>query len=171
MRSSRLHVRLHLSWVAALALAFVAVVPLHAAKPKAEAAAEEAGDAGSAKEPKGATTVSIEQPIARVHEAALNALAVIGCKVKTTEATYLEGKRSNKMGFAVGSGGEVVKVWLTADGEGRTTVKVATTKTMLGYAGQRSWNQPVIDEINKAFAPADPAAPAAPSGGGAAATP
>ncbi len=167
MRPSRLHVLRHFSWIAALAVALVAVAPLHAAKPKND----DTGEAESAKEPKGATTVLVEQPIERVQEAALNALAVIGCKMRKTEATYLEAKRSNKMGLAVGSGGEVIKIWLTAEGPGKTTVKVATVKTMVGYAGQRSWNERVVDEITKAFAPADPAAPAAAAGGGAAATP
>jgi hypothetical protein len=116
-----------------------------------------------AKEPKGATTITLDHPIARVQQAAVNALAVIGCKLRKNEATYLEGKRSNKLGLVVGSGGEMIKVWLTADGEARTTVKVATVKSMLGYAGQRSWNEAIVDEIQKELAGRPPVAPAEPA--------
>lgn len=131
--------------IAAALFGMVATASLSAAEAK-----DSSGDGG--KEPKGATTIVLEQPIARVQQAAVNALAVIGCKIRKNEATYLEGKRSNKVGLAVGSGGETIKVWLTADGPTKTSLKVATAKSMMGYVGQRSWNEAVVQEIQKDLA-------------------
>ena len=34
------------------------------------------------------------------------------------------------------------------------TLKVATAKSMVGYAGQRSWNAAIVEEINKELAAA-----------------
>lgn len=86
-----------------------------------------------------------------VHKAAVDALAVVGVDVKKDEPGFLEGKRHNKMGLVLGSGGEVLSVTLTAVDANKTEVKVRTTKTFVGRAGQKVWDQPVLDEISKAL--------------------
>ena len=69
------------------------------------------------------------------HQAALHALATIGADVKVNQPTYVEGRRPNKIGLVVGSGGETIKIWLTAQGD-KTAVKVKTEKSFVGIAGQ-----------------------------------
>jgi hypothetical protein len=111
-------------------------------------------------------TATIQQPIAAVKTAASNALTVVGVDIKKDEATYVEGPRKRKIGAFVGSGGEVVSVALTDKGGTATEITIRTKKTFVGRAGQKVWDQTVLDEINKAFsAPpaAEPAAPAAPA--------
>lgn len=113
-------------------------------------------------------------PIADVQKAAAAALAVVGCTIKKDEPGLLEGYRERKIGVFVGSGGETVTVTLTASGDAQTQVDVRTKKTFVGGAGQKNWNQPVLDEIAKVLAgtpsaaptaapPATPSEPAAPA--------
>ncbi len=83
-----------------------------------------------------------------VHAAALQALAGIGCEVKKDTPLAIEGKRSNKIGLAVGSGGEKLFVELKDLGEGKTEVKVTTKKTMVGLVGQKLWNEEVATQIS-----------------------
>lgn len=85
-----------------------------------------------------------------VHAAALQALAGIGCEVKKDTPTAIEGKRSNKIGLAVGSGGEKLFVELKDLGEGKTELKVTTKKTLLGIVGQKLWNAEVASQISNA---------------------
>lgn len=82
-----------------------------------------------------------------VHDAALQALAGIGCEVKKDTADLIEGKRPNKVGLAVGSGGEKLFVTIKDAGNGRTEFKVTTKKTLLGIAGQKRWNDEVAAKI------------------------
>jgi hypothetical protein len=98
-----------------------------------------------------------------VHKAAADALAVIGCEIKKDEPTHLEGYRSHKVGAFVGSGGETVTVSIVTQAEGKTNVDVRTKKSFLGMAGQKNWDQPVIDEIRKALS--STAAPSTASSG------
>ena len=85
-----------------------------------------------------------------VHAAALQALAGIGCKIKSDTPTAIEGKRSNKVGLAVGSGGEKLFVEIKDLGNGKTELKVMTKKTMLGYVGQKLWNGEVATQVSNA---------------------
>jgi hypothetical protein len=82
--------------------------------------------------------------LAAAHQSGLDALAKIGANVKKNEPAYLEGRRPNKIGLVVGSGGETVKIWLTAQGGAKTAVKVKTVKSFVGIAGQRNWDSEVI---------------------------
>lgn len=111
--------------------------------------------------------VTFEKPLEQVQTAAVDALVVVGVEIKKQEPGFVEGKRKNKVGAFVGSGGEVLSVKLTAVDAGKTEVKVRTTKTFVGRAGQKVWDQPVIDEMTKSLgvsaAPAAAAAPAASS--------
>jgi hypothetical protein len=92
---------------------------------------------------------AVAYPIEAVKKAAADALTVIGCTIKKDESTYVEGVRSRKIGAFVGSGGETVSVTLAPAGDGKTSVDVRTKKTFLGVAGQKNWDQPVLDEIMK----------------------
>lgn len=85
-----------------------------------------------------------------IHAAALQALAAIGCEVKKDSPTSIEGKRSNKIGLAVGSGGEKLFVELKDLGDGKTELKVTTKKTMVGIVGQKLWNEEVATQISNA---------------------
>jgi hypothetical protein len=105
--------------------------------------------------------VTFDKPAEQVHKAAVDALTVVGVEIKKDEPNLVEGKRKNKMGAFVGSGGEVLSVALTAVDGGKTEAKIRTTKTMLGRAGQKVWDQQVADEMNKSLGLAPAAAPAA----------
>ncbi len=112
---------------------------------KAEVAPSEA------KENKKNTTVLVlAAPPDKVHAAALEALAAIGCKVKKDSPNYIEGKRSNKVGLAVGSGGEKLFVEIKDLGDGTSELKVITKKTMAGIIGQKRWNEEVAFHIRDA---------------------
>jgi hypothetical protein len=104
---------------------------------------------------------TLDQPISSVHKAAIDALTVIGCTIKKEEATYIEGKRERKIGAFVGSGGETVSVTLSEAAAGKVAVDIRTAKTFVGGAGQKNWDQPVLDEMTKVLAAPAPA-PAAP---------
>jgi hypothetical protein len=100
---------------------------------------------------------SFDKPIAAVHKAAVDALTVIGCTIKKEDPAYVEGKRERKIGVFVGSGGETVSVALTDSGSGKVSVEVHTAKTFVGGAGQKNWDQAVVDEMTKQLAAAAPA--------------
>jgi hypothetical protein len=102
--------------------------------------------------------------VAEVHKAAVDALTAVGVEIRKDEANLLEGKRKNKMGAFVGSGGEVLSVALTSIDGGKTEAKIRTTKTFVGRAGQKVWDQQVADEMAKSLGAAAPAAPAASTG-------
>jgi hypothetical protein len=106
--------------------------------------------------------VTFDKPVEQVHKAAVDALTVVGVDIKKDEATFVEGKRKNKVGAFVGSGGEVLSVALTAVDGGKTEAKIRTTKTFVGRAGQKVWDQQVADEMAKSLSGAAPA-PAAPT--------
>jgi hypothetical protein len=95
-----------------------------------------------------------------VHKAAADALAVIGCEIKQDEPTHLEGYRKHKVGVFVGSGGETVSVSITAQAEGKTNVDIRTKRTFVGGAGQKNWDQPVLDEIRKSLSSTAASSPA-----------
>jgi len=94
-------------------------------------------------------TVTFDKPVEQVQKAAVDALTVIGVNIKKQEPTLVEGKRKNKMGAFVGSGGEVLSVTLAAVDAGKTSAKIRTTKTFVGRAGQKVWDQSILDEMNK----------------------
>jgi hypothetical protein len=85
----------------------------------------------------------LDKPQTAAHQAALHALATIGAVVQKDTLAYVQGRRPNKMGLVVGSGGETVKIWLTAQGS-KTSVSVKTEKSFAGIAGQKNWDAQVI---------------------------
>ena len=94
---------------------------------------------------------TLDHPIQAAQKAAVNALTVIGCTIKKEDPTYVEGKREHKVGVFVGSGGETVSVTLTPAGDGKVSVNVRTKKSFVGMAGQKNWDQPVLDEMLKSL--------------------
>ncbi|MBS0632139.1 MAG: hypothetical protein JSS11_09515 [Verrucomicrobia bacterium] len=110
------------------------------------------GEAAETEGKKNITVIVLTAKPEAIHAAALQALAGIGCEVKKDTPTAIEGKRSNKMGLAVGSGGEKLFVDLKDKGDGKTEVRVTTKKTMLGYVGQKLWNEEVAKQISDAVA-------------------
>ncbi|MDQ8202916.1 hypothetical protein QEH54_07820 [Pelagicoccus sp. SDUM812003] len=93
------------------------------------------------------TMVTVAATPDQVREAALEALASIGCKIKKNNKTAIEGKRPNKVGLAVGSGGEKLFVDIVDMGDGTCEVTVKTKKTMVGLVGQKLWNEEVAQTI------------------------
>jgi hypothetical protein len=103
---------------------------------------------------------TLDHPMEAVRKAAIDALTVIGCTIKKEDPAYIEGKREHKVGVFVGSGGETVTVTLSDAGGGKVGVDIKTAKTFVGGAGQKNWDQPVLDEMTKTLA----AAPATAAG-------
>jgi hypothetical protein len=96
-------------------------------------------------------TVTFDHPAEAVQKAAIDALTVVGVELKKQEPLFLEGKRKNKVGLFVGSGGEVLSVALTPVDGSKTQAKIRTTKTFVGRAGQKVWDQPIADEMTKSL--------------------
>jgi len=101
-------------------------------------------------------TVSFDKPVEQVQKAAVDALTTVGVEIKKQEPTVVEGKRKNKVGLMVGSGGEILTVTLTSLEPGKTQAKVRTTKTFVGRAGQKVWDQPVLEEMAKVLGVSPP---------------
>lgn len=97
---------------------------------------------------KGKSPTSFAKPIARVREAGLRALTFVGCEVKERHEYYLAGRRPNKFGLFVGSGGETVEIFLLPDGES-TQVWVDTDLSFVGMAGQQGWNEQILAEMTR----------------------
>ena len=98
--------------------------------------------------PDAAPNAEFAKPMAKVKEASLNALVVLGCEIKKDLPNYVEGKRVRKVGAFVGSGGETLRVWLS-EANGKTSIKVSTDKTFVGGAGQKNWDKELVEEITK----------------------
>ncbi len=97
------------------------------------------------------TRAVFDLPQERVQTAAQHALVVTGFEIKKQETNYVEGYRPRKVGVFVGSGGESVGVWLTALAAGKTEVKIKTARTLVGGAGQKNWDNTVLDELSKSL--------------------
>lgn len=126
-----------------LLFAFVATLPTFAKAAPEKAEAEEKDGK------KNVTTFVLAAKPDAIHAAALQALAAIGCEVKKDSPLAIEGKRANKVGLAVGSGGEKLFVTLKEIGDGKTEVSVTTKKTLMGIVGQKLWNEEVAKQIRE----------------------
>ena len=91
---------------------------------------------------------TIAYPLAKVLEAARQALATYGCDVKKEKPDYLECTRSRHVGVMVGSGGEKVTVELSEKGA-ETRVQIKTGKGFVGRLGKKNWSTPIFDEMMK----------------------
>ena len=91
---------------------------------------------------------TFDDSIDAVKKAAADALTVVGCEIKKNDSNYIEGVRAHKMGAFVGSGGETVSVALTAT-DGKISVEIHTKKSFVGMAGQKNWDESVLEEMKK----------------------
>ena len=91
---------------------------------------------------------TVVYPIDKVLDAAKQAIATYGCSVKKEKADYLECTRDRHVGVFVGSGGEKVKVKLSAKGS-ETRVQINTGKGFVGRLGKKNWSTPIFDEMMK----------------------
>lgn len=89
------------------------------------------------------------QPLDKAREAALRALTFVGCELKKKEPYYVSGRRPNKIGLFVGSGGETVEVFLYPAKENETHVWVDTDLSFVGIAGQQDWSEKAMAEISR----------------------
>jgi hypothetical protein len=89
------------------------------------------------------------KPLAVVQKASVDALVVTGFDIQRSEPQYVEGYRPRRVGLFVGSGGETVGIWLEPIDNSKTRVRVDTARTFAGGAGQRNWNEPVLEELDK----------------------
>ena len=110
-----------------------------------------AAQAGDKADPsKGSNDIdrTIAYPMAKVLDAAKQALATYGCNVKNEKPDYIECTRDRHVGVMVGSGGEKVTVQLSAKSS-ETRVEVKTGKGFVGRLGKKNWSTPVFDEMMK----------------------
>ena len=91
---------------------------------------------------------TIAYPMDKVLDAAKQALATYGCSIKKEKTDYLECTRDRHVGVFVGSGGEKVKVKLSAKGS-ETRVQISTGKGFVGRLGKKNWSTPIFDEMMK----------------------
>ena len=98
---------------------------------------------------KGKPPVVFQKGHEDVRQAGLRALVFVGCEIKTESPYFLCGRRPNKFGLFIGSGGETVKIFLYPKSETETHVWVDTDKSFVGLAGQQGWDKQVIEELTK----------------------
>ena len=91
---------------------------------------------------------TVAYPIAKVLDAAKQALNTYGCDVKKEKPDYLECTRDRHVGAFVGSGGEKVTVQLSAKGS-ETRVEIKTGKGFVGRLGKKNWSTPIFDDMMK----------------------
>jgi hypothetical protein len=93
---------------------------------------------------------TVAYPIARVLDAARQAMATYGCDSKKDKekADYLECTRDRHVGVMVGSGGEKVTVKLSEKGN-ETRVEIKTGKGFVGRLGKKNWSTPIFTEMMK----------------------
>jgi len=91
---------------------------------------------------------TIAYPMDKVLDAAKQALATYGCSIKKEKPEYLECTKDRHIGVFVGSGGEKVKVKLSAKGS-ETRVQINTGKGFVGRLGKKNWSTPIFDEMMK----------------------
>lgn len=91
---------------------------------------------------------TIAYPMDKVLDAAKQSLATYGCSIKKEKTDYLECTRDRHVGVFVGSGGEKVKVKLSAKGS-ETRVQISTGKGFVGRLGKKNWSTPIFDEMMK----------------------
>lgn len=97
---------------------------------------------------KGKPAAFFPHPVEEVRVAALRALNFVGCETKINKPYHLSGRRPNKFGLLVGSGGETVEVFLKPAAAG-TDVWVDTDLSFVGMAGQQGWNDQVLEEMRR----------------------
>lgn len=93
--------------------------------------------------PKSGKTLTVDKSLQEAHKSALQALTKLDCEIKADTATYVAGFRRRHIGVLVGSGGETLKIWLEEISATQSRVTVSTSKSLLGIAGQKNWDDEV----------------------------
>lgn len=84
-----------------------------------------------------------------MRKAAVTALIAQGFEITRSDPLYIEGLRPRKIGMFVGSGSETAGVWLDSISEGKTSVRVDTAKSTVGYLGQKDWSSEILSDIRR----------------------
>jgi hypothetical protein len=91
---------------------------------------------------------TVAYPMAKVLDAAKQAVLVYGCDVKKEKPDSFECTRDRHIGAFVGSGGEKVTVQLSQQGS-ETRVRIKTGKGFAGRLGKKNWSTPIFNEMVK----------------------
>jgi hypothetical protein len=86
----------------------------------------------------------LDRSLTEAGDAAARVLASMSFHVVRRQSDYVEGRRPNKVGKHMETGGETVRIWLEAFGPRRTAVRVKTSQTFVGIAGQRNWDDHIL---------------------------
>lgn len=95
----------------------------------------------------------------QVKTATLIAMKKVGFNIKKDGGMKIQGKRSNKIGLAVGSGGEKMYAEILPMEGGQTGVHVRTKKTLVGIVGQKNWDDEVMELIIESLGKMNSATP------------
>lgn len=90
-------------------------------------------------------------PVEDVRVATLAAMKKYGFEMKDESGNEFKAKRSNKVGLVVGSGGERMLASVNPLDDGTVEVRVQTKKTFVGIAGQKNWDDEVMDAIKESL--------------------
>jgi len=96
--------------------------------------------------------VVFQQPVEKTQKAAIDAVVVLGFKVKKSEPLYVEGFMPRKASWlfpSFPSGGETVGVWLEVVETNRTRVRVNTAKSLYGQPWQKDWDDKILGLMEK----------------------
>ena len=88
----------------------------------------------------GKPTITFNEPISRIHQVTLEALAALNCATKVETDYYMKGKFGT---------GEIVKVFLRSAGPNETQLWITTHRTYVGGAWQNNRCNDVIWAIKK----------------------
>ncbi len=105
------------------------------------------GCASVPKQPELKEGIVVEKNLTDAKASALDALVVNGFEVQKDTETYVQGKRPNKIGLFVGSGGETVGIWLEVMDDNKTRVLIQNKKSLVGYIGQQNWEREIRKEM------------------------
>ncbi|MCA9405725.1 MAG: hypothetical protein KC684_04250 [Candidatus Omnitrophica bacterium] len=105
------------------------------------------GCASTPKMPEQSEAIVINSAMEETRQKALDALIVNGFELQEQSEGYIQGKRPNKIGLFVGSGGEIIGIWLESVSDNKTRVLIRKKKTMMGYVGQKNWEKEIRKEI------------------------
>lgn len=92
-------------------------------------------------------SIIIEKSLKEAKQLALDSLIVNGFELQEETDNYIQGKRPNKIGFFVGSGGETIGIWLESISEDKTSVLIKNKKSFVGYVGQQNWEREIRKEM------------------------
>ena len=93
--------------------------------------------------PSDAGHFTINKPLAAAQQSAIAAVKGLDSEIEVEKPNYVQGFRNRHMGLFIGSGGETLRVWLEPVSKDQTLVKVTTSRSFIGIAGQKTWDEDV----------------------------